>query len=150
MANRLYRSESEKVLGGVCGGLGNFLGIDPVFVRIFFIVWTVLGELSVLIYFLLWMIIPQETAPDADRNFEINDLGARFRQMGNEIGDVTRSPSSELITFTGVGLIAWGLYSLLKSRLPIPEIFWHYSQYAWPALLIIAGVFIILRATRKK
>jgi len=150
MANRLYRSESEKVLGGVCGGLGNFLGIDPVFVRIFFIVWTVLGELSVLIYFLLWMIIPRETAPDADRNFEINDLGARFRQMGNEIGDVTRSPSSELITFTGVGLIAWGLYSLLKSRLPIPEIFWHYSQYAWPTLLIIAGVFIILRATRKK
>ena len=44
MANRLYRSESEKVLGGVCGGLGNFLGIDPVFVRIFFIIWTVLGS----------------------------------------------------------------------------------------------------------
>ena len=150
MANRLYRSESEKVLGGVCGGLGEFLGIDPVFVRIFFIVWTVLGEFSVLIYFLLWVIIPRETSPDADRTFEINDLGARFRQMGNEVGDVARNPSSELITFTGVGLIAWGLYSLLRSRLPIPDIFWNYSQYAWPALLIIAGVFIIFRTTRKK
>lgn len=148
MAKRLYRNESEKVLGGVCAGLGDFLGIDPVFVRIFFILWTVLGELSVLIYVLMWIVIPRKTAPDADEKFEINDVGARFNQMGREISEISRQPSSELITFTGVGLIAWGVYYLVRRALPYLDI-WSYSQYLWPALLIVAGAFVIMRASRK-
>jgi len=148
MAKRLYRNESEKVLGGVCAGLGDFLGIDPVFVRIFFILWTVLGELSVLIYILMWIIIPQRIAADADKSFEINDVGARFNQMGREIHDITRQPSSELITFVGVGLVAWGVYYLVRRALPYMNI-WSYSQYLWPIMLIVAGGFVIYRATRK-
>ena len=148
MAKKLYRNESEKVLGGVCAGLGDFLGIDPVFVRIFFILWTVLGELSVLVYLLMWIIIPRGTAADADESFEINDVGARFNQMGREIHDITRQPSSELITFVGVGLIAWGVYYLVRRALPYMNI-WSYSQYLWPVLLIAAGGFVIYRATRK-
>jgi len=101
MANRLYRSKSNRVLGGVCAGLGSFLRIDPVFIRIFFIVWTVLGEFAVLIYFLLWVIVPSDSSTDADESFQINDLGARFHQMGQEIAEVTRQPNSELIIFAG-------------------------------------------------
>lgn len=149
MANRLYRSESGRILGGVCSGLGNFLSINPVFIRIFFIVWTVLGELSILIYILLWVIIPKETTADESISFEINDLGARFRQMGNEIGEITRQPSSELIIFTGIGMIGWGVYYLIRRYLPFIDL-WAYSQYLWPALLIIAGVFVIYRAVRKR
>lgn len=148
MAKRLYRNESEKVLGGVCSGLGDFLGIDPVFVRIFFILWTVLGELSVLVYILMWIVIPLRSAPNADESFEINDVGARFNQMGREIHDITRQPSSELIVFTGIGLIAWGVYYLVRRAVPYLDI-WSYSQYLWPALLIVAGGFVIYRATRK-
>jgi len=148
MVKRLYRKESGKVLGGVCAGLGDYLGIDPVFVRIFFILWTVLGELSVLIYVIMWIVIPRETSSDADQRFEINDVGARFNQMGQEIHEITRQPSSELITFTGVGLIAWGVYYLVRRALPYLDI-WSYSQYLWPALLIVAGAFVLIRATRK-
>ena len=149
MAKRLYRSESERVLGGVCAGLGSFLGIDPVFIRIFFIVWTVLGEFSVLIYFLLWVIVPSDTSTEADDTFQMNDLGARFHQMGREISGIARQPNSELIIFTGVGLIAWGVYYLVRRLVPYLDI-WAYSQYLWPVMLIIAGVFVIIRTTRKK
>ena len=149
MVKRLYRSESERVLGGVCAGLGSFLGIDPVFIRIFFIVWTVLGEFSVLIYFLLWVIVPSDTSTEADGTFQINDLGARFHQMGREIGEITRQPNSELIVFAGVGLIGWGVYYLVRRLVPYLDL-WAYSQYLWPALLIIAGAFVIIRTTRKK
>ena len=148
MAKRLYRNGSEKVLGGVCAGLGDFLGIDPVFVRIFFIFWTVLGELSVLIYIIMWIVIPLRTAPDADEKFEINDIGDRFHQMGREIHEISRQPSSQLITFTGVGLIAWGVYYLVRRAVPFLDI-WNYSQYLWPVLLIVAGAFVIYRASRK-
>jgi len=148
MAKRLYRNESEKVLGGVCSGLGDFLGIDPVFVRIFFIIWTVLGELSVLIYILMWIVIPLRSSPHADEAFEINDVGARFNQMGHEIHDITRQPSSQLIIFSGVGLIVWGVYYLVRQAVPYLNI-WSYSQYLWPILLIAAGGFVIYRATRR-
>ena len=148
MAKRLYRNDSDKVLGGVCSGLGDFLGIDPVFIRIFFILWTVLGELSVLVYILLWIVIPLRSASGAEESFEINDVGARFNQMGREIHDITRQPSSELIIFTGVGLIAWGVYYLVRRAVPYLDI-WSYSQYLWPVLLIVAGGFVIYRATRK-
>lgn len=148
MAKRLYRNDSDKVLGGVCSGLGDFLGIDPVFIRIFFILWTVLGELSVLVYILLWIVIPLRSASDAEEAFELNDVGARFNQMGREIHDITRQPSSELIIFTGVGLIAWGVYYLVRRAVPYLDI-WSYSQYLWPVLLIVAGGFVIYRATRK-
>ncbi|MCD6577229.1 MAG: PspC domain-containing protein [Anaerolineaceae bacterium] len=147
MANRLFRSESDRVLGGVCAGFGNFLGIDPIFIRIFFIVWTVLGEYSVLVYFLLWVIVPSGSSVDADGVFQVNDLGARFNQMGREIGEIARQPNSELVIFTGVGLIAWGSYYLFRRLVPYLDL-WAYSQYLWPALLIIAGVFVIIRAKR--
>ena len=149
MANRLYRSESDRVLGGVCAGLGSFLGIDPIIIRVFFIVWTVLGEFSVLIYFLLWVIVPSDSSADADEAFQINDLGARFHQMRREIGEITRQPNSELIIFAGIGLIAWGVYYLVRRLVPYLDL-WAYSQYLWPALLIVAGAFVIIRTTRKK
>ena len=149
MANRLYRSKSDRILGGVCAGLGSFLRIDPVFIRIFFIVWTVLGEFAVLIYFLLWVIVPSDSSTDADESFQINDLGARFHQMGQEIAEVTRQPNSELIIFAGAGLIAWGVYYLVRRLVPFLDV-WAYSQYLWPALLIIAGLFVIIRTTRRR
>jgi len=149
MAKRLYRNDSEKVIGGVCAGLGDFLGIDPVFVRIFFILWTVLGELSVVIYGLMWIVIPKSNGSETDQKFEINDLGTRFRQVGREVQEITRAPSSELITFTGVGLIAWGVYYFVRRAVPYLDI-WSYSQYLWPALLIAAGAFIIYRAARSR
>jgi len=149
MAKRLYRSESNRVLGGVCAGLGAFLGIDPVLIRVFFIAWTVLGEFSVFIYFLLWMIIPSDISTEADGVFQMNDLGARFHQMGREIGEISRQPSTELISFTGIGLIAWGVYYLVRRLVPHLNL-WAYSQYLWPAMLIIAGVLVIIRTTKKK
>ena len=48
MKNRIYRNQENRVLGGVCAGLGEFLEIDPIFIRIFFVFWVILGELAVL------------------------------------------------------------------------------------------------------
>ncbi|MGB2954748.1 MAG: PspC domain-containing protein [Anaerolineales bacterium] len=149
MKRRLFRSENERVLGGVCGGLGDYLGIDPVFIRIFFIIWTVLGEFSVLVYILLWVVIPNESEVNAETRFTGEDIGARFRLMGQEISQAARQPSSELITFVGVGLIAWGAYYLLQ-RIGLTWIPWDYTRFAWPALLIAAGAFVLVRTIRKK
>ena len=150
MRNRLYRSETDRILGGVCGGLGEFLGIDPIFIRIFFIIWTVFGEYSVLIYLILWVVVPTRTAPDSGEQFGSSELGARFRSVAFEIRNIVHQPSPQLITFAGVGLIAWGVYRLLQ-RFGFIWFAQDYTDYLWPALLIIAGVFVLARTiTRKK
>ncbi|GMR09383.1 MAG: hypothetical protein BMS9Abin28_0201 [Anaerolineae bacterium] len=57
----LRRSRSDRVLGGVCGGLGEFFGLKPLWFRIVFVILAIPGGLPGLIpYFLLWLIIPKE------------------------------------------------------------------------------------------
>lgn len=52
---RLYRSKSNRVLGGVCGGLGEYLGIDPIIFRVLFLFISPLFW----IYFILWIFVPE-------------------------------------------------------------------------------------------
>jgi len=60
-AKRLYRDPNDAILGGVCGGLGAYFGIDPLWFRLIFIFLT-LGYLSgVLIYLILWVVVPRAT-----------------------------------------------------------------------------------------
>jgi len=58
---KLYRSRTNRVLAGVCSGLGNFFGIDPTVVRLIFVAGTILGFGSfVLIYLVLFIVVPEE------------------------------------------------------------------------------------------
>lgn len=58
MANRLFRSQ-EKVLGGVCGGIAEYLGMDPTVVRIIFLLLSLFGfGTGILVYVILWIIMP--------------------------------------------------------------------------------------------
>ncbi|MDN5291309.1 MAG: hypothetical protein PWQ06_1548 [Anaerophaga sp.] len=56
---QLFRDPDNLVLGGVCGGLGNFFGTDPVLFRLLFILATFLYGASVLVYLILWIAIPK-------------------------------------------------------------------------------------------
>lgn len=59
MAKRLYRSEEERMIAGVCGGLAEYFDIDPVIVRlIFFILLLPGGFPGLLPYIILWIVVP--------------------------------------------------------------------------------------------
>lgn len=78
---RLYRSKKERVLGGVCGGLGKYFHIDPIVVRIIFIVLAFLFILPfpwmVVIYLLMWLIIPAEPEEAISPAEEVIDTEAK-------------------------------------------------------------------------
>jgi len=58
---RLYRSRSERLLWGVCGGLGNYFGLDPTVVRVIWVVMLVFAIFpAVLAYIILAIVIPLE------------------------------------------------------------------------------------------
>jgi phage shock protein PspC (stress-responsive transcriptional regulator) len=60
---RLYRAENDKILGGVCAGLANYLRIDPAIVRIIFVLMTFGGGIGLLLYIVLWMVLPNRSLP---------------------------------------------------------------------------------------
>ncbi|MCI0531284.1 MAG: PspC domain-containing protein [candidate division Zixibacteria bacterium] len=60
MAKRLYRSSQEKVIGGVCGGIGKYLDIDPVLVRLVWVLAVILAGTGLLLYIIAWILIPKE------------------------------------------------------------------------------------------
>ena len=58
--HRLYRSRADRVVAGVCGGLGRHLEIDPVVIRVVWAVLMVIAGAGILAYLLAWLIIPNE------------------------------------------------------------------------------------------
>jgi phage shock protein PspC (stress-responsive transcriptional regulator) len=57
-AKRLRLSASDRMIGGVCGGLGELFELDPVLFRAAFLVLAVIGGLGILLYLVLWLLIP--------------------------------------------------------------------------------------------
>jgi phage shock protein PspC (stress-responsive transcriptional regulator) len=57
-AKQLYRDQSRKILGGVCAGLGNYFNVDAVWVRLFFAMLTFAWGFGLLIYVIMWIVIP--------------------------------------------------------------------------------------------
>jgi phage shock protein C len=147
MKDRLYRSSQNKIIGGVCGGLAEYFQIDPIFVRIFLILWLIVGEWGVFVYLLLWLIIPPQQYEGA--GFQLNDLGARFRLIGDDLRDLFQNPSAQLLTFGGIALIGVGLSTLARA------LGWDWGQYwnstlVWAGLLIAGGIFVLVKTYGKK
>ena len=58
---RIYRSSRERVIAGVCGGLGEYFDKDPVLFRILFVLVTLIFGFGVLAYLVMWVSMPKDT-----------------------------------------------------------------------------------------
>ncbi|MBT9134037.1 MAG: hypothetical protein DDT37_01528 [Firmicutes bacterium] len=58
MERRLYRSRSQRMLGGVCGGLAEYLNTDPTVIRLLWVFFALLGA-GFIAYFIAWVIVPE-------------------------------------------------------------------------------------------
>lgn len=118
---RLYRSATDKVVAGVCGGLAHYFNIDPALVRLAFVVFALTGGAGVLLYIVLWVTVPVGEGTPAVA------LGDRGHEM--------------LATV----LIAIGALWLLANLGAFTFINW---RFAWPLVLIAAGAALLLRRVR--
>jgi len=56
--HKLYRSQNDKMIGGVCGGLANYLNWDSSLIRLLFALFFLLGGHGLLVYLILWVVMP--------------------------------------------------------------------------------------------
>lgn len=144
----IRRSRGDRVLGGVCAGLATYFDVDPLLIRIVFIVLALAQGAGVVLYLLLWLVVPEEGAQP-----EATAAGAVRTGVAGIQADVRRitSGSAEAAApgrqraWLGGLLIAAGAY-LLAANLGFFR--WWDWRYAGPVLLILAGVVLLVRRVR--
>lgn len=138
---RLYRSTTDKMVGGVCGGMGAFLGIDPVFIRLLFVVLLFGSDFGFILYLLLWIIIPEEGKA---YGFKEDSLGDRVKSMGDDIQQAVTQPHPQAGLILGIGLIVIGGF-LFLDKLNLAWLRWVDLDILWPLLLIVGGIVLLFR-----
>jgi len=61
MNKKLYRIENDRMIGGVCGGIAEYFVLDPSFVRIGFVLFALFGGSGILLYIIIWAIVPPKS-----------------------------------------------------------------------------------------
>ena len=130
---RLYRSNTVKVIGGVSGGLADYLSIDVVLIRVAFILLVLFGGSGVLVYVIMWIAIPAQTGnfnnyEDLSEKKSPDKSGAGAEKKGNA--------NSSMIA--GIALILVGLLFLADRLIPYSHII-----DLWPLILVGLGVILI-------
>ncbi len=140
------------MIAGVCGGLGEYLGLDATLIRIFFLVLGITSGIGVFVYLLFWFIVPWEDHPrdaslgDVTRS-SAEEMAGHARSVSEDLRSAVRNPNPQLGLYLGIGLILLGGYYLLQN-LHLPWLNWLDSHVMWPVVIIFAGLVLILRRWR--
>jgi len=62
---RIMRSQSERMIAGVCGGLAEYFSVDPTLVRLIFVLAVLLNGIGLVLYMILWLVTPEKSATEA-------------------------------------------------------------------------------------
>jgi phage shock protein PspC (stress-responsive transcriptional regulator) len=125
MEKKIYRSRTNSMIAGVCGGLGEYLNVDPTILRVVAVLLIFADGIGLLAYLIGWVVIP------------------RRPEMEAEVVTSERSELGRLLP--GLALILIGLIFLLNNLIP-----WFDFSYLWPVILIVLGVALLLKARKRE
>jgi phage shock protein C len=123
MQTKLYRSRTNRMICGICGGLGEYLRIDPVIIRIVVVLMALGHGAGVLIYLILCVVMPEEPA-------------------GDEVVPTVDASRNRMLA--GMILILIGAV-VLGHNLNIVVLRWLNGDLVWPLLLIAGGILLLRR-----
>ena len=171
----LLQRSQDRMIAGVCHGLADYFGVDPVLVRLGFVVLAALGGAGILAYVVLWIIMPPEGVSMMSGPAGV---GQGFRTMASEMRDAGRdvrssmqhdaqgpgdqaappppppppSPSSHHRhhrhggqLFLGVFFLVLGTWLLLGN---LGLLDWASARYIWPGVLILLGLALMVNRLR--
>jgi len=132
--NKLERNKEDHVIAGVCSGIATYLDIDVLWVRLLFVVLTFASGMGLVIYAVLWLIMPQADSASggtAVLKENLDDIGSSAKLLGQ--------PSA-----IGVILILLGVFFLIH------QLGWFgwISGLFWPLVIIGGGVYLYSRRNR--
>src|ERR1044071_275206 len=82
---RILRSRSDRMLAGVAGGLGAYFNIDPLFVRLGFVLLSFINGIGVLLYLALWALLPNEDSLAPDARAQVRENVEEMRSTAEDL-----------------------------------------------------------------
>ena len=145
MEKKLYRNEKDQVIAGVASGIGEHLHVDATLVRVGFILAVFAGLSGVLIYIILWIVIP--TKPFyLNTDYRVNDDKSFLPPVHESYQPPLRQNNGRFIA--GVILVGLGVFFLGRELNIIP--YWMSIHRLWPLALIIPGILILMKSKKRK
>ncbi len=158
MERKLYRSRSDKMISGVCGGLARYFDIDSTIIRVIAILLGFAGGVGVIAYIILAIVMPLEDSKVATPRETIQEnveemketagkLGRELRStLAGEEGEAVAKIHQRRRNTIGIILIIVGVLVLISNF----RLFWWFDwSRLWPLILVAIGVLIVLGARRR-
>jgi len=150
--NRIYRSRRDRVLLGVCGGIAHYFRVDPVVVRVLWVILALTPFPGIIAYLVAALLIPEEPAPGRP------DVAPEHNAYEPEVS------RQRTITIIGIGLVVVGILFLLRNWVLVlgvdrwlwrlPWLNWRFwaglATSWWPLVIIAVGVAVLLGAFRRR
>jgi len=128
---KMFRIHDGRIIGGVCGGIGRYLNTDPVWFRLFFILFALMFGVGILVYLALWIALPSSETGSASkdlysksdfyRNSSVNSSRAysASSQVGNAFNEIFRAIGKVMWIIVRVILILLGVSIVVAGFLTI-------------------------------
>ena len=146
MNRRLYRSQTESVLGGVAGGVAEYLDLDPAIVRV---VWALLalitGGVFFILYIVMWIVVPYGPESEAVAAGDSAAQEGAAPAWNAQPHRRARRDSGSGSWIFGLVLIGLGVYFLAREY--YPQI--HFDRL-WPLGLVLIGLILLFGAIRRR
>lgn len=144
---KLYRSTEHRMIAGVCSGMAKYFDIDPVLVRILFLLLCLMSGAGVFFYVFCWIIIPKQGQEKQEkvRDFadELRERAIGFTGRDQTSGDVKRkrrgTPRANII---GIFLVFFGFILLFDKVSSFSFLRW---DLFWMIVIILIGFYIIFK-----
>ncbi len=149
---RLYRSRTDRVIFGVCGGLGKYFAIDPVIFRILFVIFFFVDGIGFIAYLIMTFIVPQEKhiMENGDKKGEIDELADKIEKGAEDIASKMETgesiPSGKSANLLGMFIVFIGLFFLARESFPTQWLF--HNDVILPFAIILLGLYIILKSKK--
>lgn len=164
MTRKLYRSVEDRAVLGICGGIGEYLDIDPIIIRLIVVILTLLGFSGLLFYIVAIFVIPESPEYRAmkDGNYQQTQASYEYTYSGAEDsaqtgegtaphydyevkpdGSVKKAPKrsgGNGALILGLALIALGAFIIVEMFLP-----WVDTRLVLAIALIVIGLAVILK-----
>ncbi len=157
MEKRLFRSKTNRMIAGVCGGFAEYFNMDPTIVRLIAVLALFIGFFpAVIAYIVMAIVIPLQGSTAQQPEQTVRENVQEMKQTATEFGKEVQSTfnkdkineshsTGRGISTLGIIIIIIGVVLLIATLIG----FWRWWIFVWPLILIAIGLLIIF-ARRKK
>lgn len=137
---KFYRSRSDRVIFGVCGGLANYFRVDPTLVRVAFLLLTFLSGVGILIYIILAIIAPLE-AGSSLKSDSARIFARKINDQAYELAEEIKTKKHLGKNFLGLSVLILGVLLLARYYFGL-LLNWNLLS---PVLIVILGIYLIIK-----